>query len=146
MASRALRKNHIVLPIQTVKNPRVYPGVKAHGIVGKNMSLLCLFKPRGITCFEEKSQGFPSKDHKKSANSSLPRGCMHRRVFIKKTWLSAFSHAQSRISLVFCLSLGFLVPWSSSLTAESDLADFLCHVWRRRWVDFICLFAKTISH
>jgi hypothetical protein len=52
---------------------------------------------------------------------------MHRRVFIKKTWLSAFSYAQSRISMVFCRSLGFLVPWSSSLTAESDLADFfLC--------------------
>jgi hypothetical protein len=49
---------------------------------------------------------------------------MHRRVFIKKTWLSAFSYAQSRISLVFCSSLGFLVPWSSSLTAVSDLADF----------------------
>jgi hypothetical protein len=50
---------------------------------------------------------------------------MHRRVFIKKTWLSAFSYAGSRISLVFCFSLGFLVPWSSSLTAVSDLADFL---------------------
>jgi hypothetical protein len=59
------------------------------------------------------------------------RGCMHRRVFIKKTWLSAFSYAQSRISLVFCRSLGFLVPWSSSLTAVSDLADILYQVWRR---------------
>ncbi len=56
---------------------------------------------------------------------------MHRRVFIKKTWLSAFSYAQSRISLVFCRSLGFLVPWSSSLTAVSDLADILYQVWRR---------------
>ncbi len=56
--------------------------------------------------------------------------------FIKKTWLSAFSYAQSHISLVFCRSLGFRVPWSSSLTAESDLADFLCYVWRRRWMDF----------
>jgi hypothetical protein len=74
------------------------------------------------------------------------RGCMHRRVFIKKTWLSAFSYAQICISLVFCLSLGFLVPLSSSLTAESDLADFLCHVWRRRWVDFISLLEKTIFH
>jgi hypothetical protein len=47
---------------------------------------------------------------------------MHRRVFIKKTWLSAFSYmhtAQSRISLVSCRSLGFLVPWFSSLTAEA---------------------------
>jgi hypothetical protein len=50
---------------------------------------------------------------------------MHRRVFIKNTWLSAFSYAQSHISLVFCRSLGFLVPWFSSLTAESDLEDFL---------------------
>jgi hypothetical protein len=53
---------------------------------------------------------------------------MHRRLIIKKTWLSAFSYAQSCISLVFCYSLGFLVPWFSSLTAESDLADFLCCV------------------
>ncbi len=43
----------------------------------------------------------------------LSCGCMHRRVFIKKTWLSAFSYAQSRISLVFCCFLGFLVPWFS---------------------------------
>ncbi len=42
-------------------------------------------------------------------------GCMHRRVFIKKTWLSAFSYAQSHISLVFCCSLGFLVPLFSPL-------------------------------
>jgi hypothetical protein len=34
----------------------------------------------------------------------------------------AFSYAQSRISFVFCRSLGFLVHLSSSLTAESDLA------------------------
>ncbi len=66
-------------------------------------------------------------------------GCMHRRVFIKKTWFSDFSYAQSHISLVFCRSLGFLVPWCSSLTAVPDLADFLCHVWRRMWVVFICL-------
>ncbi len=43
----------------------------------------------------------------------LTRWCMHRRVFIKKTWLYAFSYAQSHISLVFCGSLGFLVPWFS---------------------------------
>jgi hypothetical protein len=52
---------------------------------------------------------------------------MHRRLITKKTWLSAFSYAQLRISLVFCCSLGFLVPWFSSLTA--DLADFLCHMY-----------------
>jgi hypothetical protein len=40
---------------------------------------------------------------------------LHRRVFIKKTWLSAFSYAQSHISLAFCCSLGFLVPWFSPL-------------------------------
>ncbi len=66
------------------------------------------------------------KSRKKTYNGT--RGFMHRQVFIKKTWLSAFCYAQSRISLVFCLSLGFLVPWSSSLTAELDAADFLCHV------------------
>jgi hypothetical protein len=67
---------------------------------------------------------------------------MHRRFIIKKTWLSAFRYAQSHISSVFCLSLGFLVPWFSSLTAKSDLADFLCYVRRRRWWDFVCLFEK----
>jgi hypothetical protein len=40
---------------------------------------------------------------------------MQRRFIIKKTWLSDFSYAQSRISLVSCSSLGFLVPWFSSL-------------------------------
>ncbi len=51
------------------------------------------------------------------------RGCMHRRLFIKKTWLSAFSYAQSHISLGH--SSGFLVPPQfSSLIAESELADF----------------------
>jgi hypothetical protein len=73
------------------------------------------------------------------------RGCTQRQGFIKKNWLYAFSYAQSRISLVFCRSPCFLVPWFSSLSAESDLADFLCYLWRRRWEDFICLFAKPIS-
>jgi hypothetical protein len=41
--------------------------------------------------------------------------CMHRRLIIKKTWLSALSYAQSRISMVFCRSLSFLVPWFSFL-------------------------------
>ncbi len=50
---------------------------------------------------------------------SFTWGCMHRGVFIKKTWLYAFSYAQLRISLVFCCSH----PWFSSslvfsLTAE----------------------------
>jgi hypothetical protein len=45
----------------------------------------------------------------------LDGGCMHRRFIIKKTWLSAFSCAQSRISLVICRSLGFLVLRFSSL-------------------------------
>ena len=70
-----------------------------------------------------------------------PRGCMHRRFIIKKTWLSAFSFAQTRISLVICRSLGFLVPWFSSLI--DNLADFGCYVWRRRWGGggtlFVCL-------
>jgi hypothetical protein len=61
---------------------------------------------------------------------------MHRRFIIKKTWLSAFSFAQSRILLVICSSLGFLVPWFSSLIDKTDLADFVCYnlqyLWRRR--------------
>ncbi len=57
---------------------------------------------------------------------SLLWGCMHRRVFIKKTWLSAFSYAQSRILLVFCCSLGFLVPWFSPLQLNK--------IWRIFWV------------
>jgi hypothetical protein len=65
---------------------------------------------------------------------------MQRRVFIKKTWLSAFSYAQSRISLVFCHSLGFLVPWYSSLTAKSDLADFfVMYGEESEWTSFVCL-------
>ena len=67
---------------------------------------------------------------------------MHRRFIIKKIWLSAFSCAQSRISLVICRSLGFLVPWFSSLIDKTDLADFMCYVWRRRWGVgnlFVCL-------
>jgi hypothetical protein len=50
---------------------------------------------------------------------------MHRRVFIKKTWLSAFSYAQSHISLVFCCSLGFLVPWFSPLELNRDGGFFV---------------------
>ncbi len=78
------------------------------------------------------------------------RGCMHRRFIIKKTWLSTFSFAQSRISLVICRSLGFLVPWFSSLIDKTDVADFMCYVMYGEkgggGGDFICLFAKTISH
>jgi hypothetical protein len=62
---------------------------------------------------------------------NLCRGGMHRQVFIKKTWLSAFSYAQSRISLVFCCSPGFLAPWFFHLQLNQILADFLCYVWRR---------------
>jgi hypothetical protein len=54
------------------------------------------------------------------------RGCMRRRFIIKNTWLSAFCYAESRISLVFCRSIGFLVPFVF-------LADFVCYVSRRRW-------------
>jgi hypothetical protein len=60
------------------------------------------------------------------------RGCMHRRFIIKKTWLFAFSYAQPRISLVICHSLGFLVPWFSSLIDKTDLADFVCYLWRKK--------------
>jgi hypothetical protein len=49
---------------------------------------------------------------------------MHRRFIIKKPWLSVFSYAQSRISLVICRSLGFLIPWFSSLIDKTDLVDF----------------------
>ncbi len=58
---------------------------------------------------------------------------------------SAFRYAQSRILLVFCRSLGFLVPWFSSLTAKSDLAD-LCVIYEEGGGGGgTCLFAKTIS-
>ncbi len=67
---------------------------------------------------------------------------MHRRFSIRKTCLSAFSYAQSRISLSFCCSLGFLVPWFSFLTAESNLADVVCYVWRRRWGGTFLLFRR----
>jgi hypothetical protein len=74
---------------------------------------------------------------------------MHRRLIIKKTWLSASSYAQSRISLIFCHSLGLLVPWFSSITADSDLADFLCYVWRRNrpffWNICIVLHCNTFE-
>jgi Leucine-rich repeat (LRR) protein len=45
-------------------------------------------------------------------------------------------HAQTSFyqeNLAFCFQLCSVMQ--SSLTAESDLADFLCYVWRRRWVD-----------
>ncbi len=42
------------------------------------------------------------------ASLLVNRGCMHRRFLIKKTWLYAFSYAQSGISLVICRSLVFL--------------------------------------
>ena len=49
---------------------------------------------------------------------------MHRRFIIKKTWLFAFSYAQPRISLVICHSLGFLVPWFSSLIDKNRFGGF----------------------
>ncbi len=69
---------------------------------------------------------------------------LHWRLLIKKSCFSAFRYAQSRIWLVFCHSLGFLVHWFSSVAAESDLADCLWYVWRRRWLGgggdlFVCL-------
>jgi hypothetical protein len=68
------------------------------------------------------------------------RGCMHRRVFIKKTWLSAFSYAQSHILLVFCCSLGFLVPWFSPLQLNKIWRIF-CVMYGEEggWTSFICL-------
>jgi hypothetical protein len=75
------------------------------------------------------------------------RGCMHRRFIIKKTWLSAFSYGQSRISLVFCRSLGFLVSWFSSLIDKTGLTDIVCDVCREGGGGgFVRLFAKTIFH
>jgi hypothetical protein len=65
---------------------------------------------------------------------------MHRRFIIKKTWLSALGYAhiaQSLISLVFPCSLGFLVPWLSSLTDKTDLADFVYGEEGGRG-DFVC--------
>ncbi len=69
-----------------------------------------------------------------------PRGCMHRWVFIKKTWLSAFSYAQSCISLVFCCSLGFLVPWFSPLQLNKIWRIF-CVMYGEEggWTLIVCL-------
>jgi hypothetical protein len=92
-------------------------------------------------CFRE----VPVVSRKGIIQNSYSRGCMHRRVFIKKTWLSAFSYAQSRISLVFCCSLGFLVPWFSPSQLNKIWQIFvLC--MKKKVGDFNCLFAKTISH
>ncbi len=70
------------------------------------------------------------------AQLTLLRVYAQTSFFFKKTLLSAMhSHAFrwfSAAPLVF-LFLGLL----PLVTAESDLADFLCYVWRRRWVDFI---------
>ena len=65
---------------------------------------------------------------------------MHRRVFIKKTWLSAFSYAQSRISLVFCCSLGFLAPWFSPLQLNKIWRIF-CVMYGEEggWTLIVCL-------
>jgi hypothetical protein len=65
---------------------------------------------------------------------------MHRRVFIKKTWLSAFIYAQSRISLVFCCSLGFLVPWFSPFQLNKIWRIF-CVMYGEEggWTLFVCL-------
>jgi hypothetical protein len=66
--------------------------------------------------------------------------------FYQEPWISAFSYAQSLILLVFCRSLGFPVPWSSSLTAESDLADF-CVMYGEEgvWTLFVCLLLSYIQ-
>jgi hypothetical protein len=81
------------------------------------------------------------------ATATVPRcsqevHALHRRFIIKKTWPSAFSYAQSRIMLVICRSLTFRVPWFSSFIDKTDLADFVCYVWRRRWEGGggLCLF------
>jgi hypothetical protein len=66
---------------------------------------------------------------------------MHRRVFIKKSWLSAFSYAQSRILLVvFCCSLGFLVPWFSPLQLNKIWRIFLVMYGEEvGWTLTVCL-------
>jgi hypothetical protein len=65
---------------------------------------------------------------------------MHRRVFNKKTWLSPFSYAQSRISFVFCCFLGFLVPWFSPLQLNK-IWQILCIMYGEEggWTLFLCL-------
>jgi hypothetical protein len=62
-------------------------------------------------------------DYKAAAIAEDVQRVYAQTIFIKKTWLSAFSYAESRISLVFCRSLGFIVLWFSSITAESHLVD-----------------------
>ena len=65
---------------------------------------------------------------------------MHRRVVIKKTWLSAFTYAQSRISLDFCRSLGFLVPWFSSLQLNKIWRIFCVVYGEEGGGEGLCLF------
>jgi hypothetical protein len=47
--------------------------------------------------------------------------------------------------LIFCGSPGFIVPWFSSLTPESDLAYFLCSVWRRRGEGGLVYFLEGVQ-
>jgi hypothetical protein len=62
-------------------------------------------------------------------------GCMHRRlVFQKPSVLLSAMH--SRVCCWF--SAAPLVFWFSSLTAESELADFVCYVWEDYNLHILC--------
>jgi hypothetical protein len=59
---------------------------------------------------------------------------------LRKTWLSAFSYAQSYISMVFFCFLGFLVTWFSPLQL-SKIWRIFCVMYGEEggWTLFICL-------
>ncbi len=59
-------------------------------------------------------------------------------IYCQETWLSASAMHSRAFLLVFCRSLGFLVPRFSSLIDKTDLAKFACYVWRRRCGGGLC--------
>ncbi len=68
-------------------------------------------------------------------NFRLQRAKKEKRLIVKKTLFSAFSYAQSRISLV--------VLWFCSFTAKSYFADFV-YVCMEKKVGGLCLFVCKI--
>jgi hypothetical protein len=76
--------------------------------------------------------------------TSLEGVCTDDLLPRKPGFLLSAMRSRTIHSVVFCRSLGFLVPcflvpWFCSLAAivKSDLACFVCYVWRRGGWDFI---------
>ncbi len=84
---------------------------------------------------------FNKRVSKKCGNYSL---CLQRVYaqtgFYQENLASAFSYAQSLISLVFCCSLGFLVPWFSPLQLNKIWRIF-CVMYGEEsgWTLIVCL-------